>query len=106
MGSTNSKQDEPMMRLTAPEPSQIDVSDRSKLSTLNSKRFDLPKFPGANLIEGSRVMAEAEGKDQNLIAFDLSKDYDMNKFTDRFRRNFNAVNPMLFLNNDDTIKKA
>ena len=80
-----------MARLTPPKPGQIDVSDRSKLVKLEVnklvvKKMDIPRPPGVNIEAKIPVMAECEGKQDNLIAFDLSKDYDMDKFTDRFKR--------------------
>lgn len=106
-----------MKRLTPPKAGEIDVSDRSKLVKLDIKKLDLPKPPGVNLDlpkppgvapdkAEEKAANESKGSTANLIAFDLDNDYDMEKFGDRFRRQFNSVNPMLFLNDTKTIKAA
>ena len=38
------------------------------------------------------------------MAFDLSKDYDMEKLTDRFLKQFNSINPGNYLYTDTQIK--
>ena len=98
-----------MKRLTPPKAGEIDVSDRSKLVKLELKKIDIPKPPGVDLDKmkaEKKASAESRGSAENLIAFDLDNDYDMEKFGDRFRRQFNSVNPMLFLNDTKTIKAA
>lgn len=98
-----------MKRLTPPKAGEIDVSDRSKLVKLELKKIDIPKPPGVDLDKmkaEKKAATERRGSTENLIPFDLDKDYDMNKFGDRFRRQFNSVNPMLFLNDTKTIKAA
>ena len=38
------------------------------------------------------------------MAFDLSKDYDMEKITDRFLKSFNSFNPRNYLYTDTQIR--
>ena len=38
------------------------------------------------------------------MAFDLSKDYDMDKITDRFLKSFNSFNPCNYLYTDTQIR--
>ena len=47
---------------------------------------------------------KVEEKIKGLVAFDLSKDYDMDKITDRFLKSFNSFNPCNYLYTDTQIK--
>lgn len=107
MGSSSSKEDDPTKRLAPPKPGQIDVSDRSKLVKLELRPLNIPKPPGIATTLDKGVLAECEGTGKdNLVAFDISKDYDMNKFFDRYKSQYNSVNPALYLNSNKTIKAA
>lgn len=45
MGSSSSKEVDPIKNLTPPKPGQIDVMDKSKLIKLDVKALNIPKPP-------------------------------------------------------------
>ena len=47
---------------------------------------------------------KVEEKIRGQVAFDLSKDYDMEKITDRFLKSFNSFNPCNYLYTDTQIR--
>lgn len=83
MGSTTSKDADPIKNITPPKPGQIDVMDKSKLVKLDVKPLNIPKPPAIKT--GADIEKEKkEEETRNLVSFDISKDYDMEKMSDRF----------------------
>ena len=55
MGSTDSKQEDPLKKLAPPKPGEIDISDKSKLVKLEVKPLDVPKPPPIKMKHDRRL---------------------------------------------------
>ena len=71
---------------------------------LELREISIPK-PPAIKTRADLKREEEEEKLKGLVAFDLSKDYDMEKITDRFLKQFNSINPGNYLYTNAQIKQ-
>ena len=103
MGSSGSKEVDPTKNLAPPKPGQIDALDKTKLVAINLREINVPKPPVIKT-QADLKREKEEERLKGLVAFDLSKDYDMEKLTDRFLKQFNSINPRNYLYTDTQIK--
>ena len=70
---------------------------------IDLKEMNIPKPPVIKTTADLKREKEEE-KLKGLVAFDLSKDYDMEKMSDRFLKQFNSINPRNYLYTNAQIK--